>query len=879
MSRLEPSDQNVLKRSLDRLYQSNCKLILLAFIISAVLIENAQPLVIPDGYQDDATGVHLTSNTYPWISISLGHKIDKLVVHEKDKVVFIAADNDIFKYSRNLTLLDDTRRLKLKLILSGSPTNTNSSHIKILTLIEKSTDDLLLSCWQLRNSKLECALLKASDFRYSKLLWSNEPTSTATFTIDSHEQLKSLTSPRNPDDFIVTKSSRHPSTWDRPQRLTDPDTSGSHDSDTRSMSAIARFKLSKAPTFLYLDQKAVLPYRSRFQNFNLYYDYVYAFEYNDYTYFIVNDIRIRDPYNSLIRPSNDVGPDPLTHSVRLARICSNDTDFNSYTEISVVCNQVDGLYAKAAHLDISKSVPQLYIAFEKGDESTGAKKFMARSYLCSYLMELIESRFYSAVSGCQNGRESTHLLAKLHNQADHSPICQRNPSKDWCSSKTNPFIDGTSTIAEQSSSFDLQGMKDIEFVHSTSQSSNDVLFLGTGTGYLTKMTSVEDLLYTIDLRENKIAHYSPGDRYNQSFTSREQSARFGSTIESRANYVVSSRDIFAFTEAGDIKKFNMDSCNYYTSCNACLLNRDPLKCIWCGKSCSRRSDCPNDKISIESCPPVITSFRPSKGPISGATMLEISGENFGILDNRYLEIKIGSQFCELKTELSSYDRIFCYTKPVVEEFNATISVQVIEQGGRNGVDINGTARTEQPFYFKRVVVHGIDPREVLFGDEIEFVIHGQNMDAGRNRTLSLNDMKCTCPESTIKSDKIRCSLRTNTISRETDKTLNLTVKYVIDGFQQPIEVSKSSDGTELLSTLVIQASDLAQSINEEAQHDSGDHINWGSIVTLSLVLLTLLTCMIIIYIIRFDKFSGIKSKLTFPPDNEAIDHIPCDSAY
>jgi len=557
----------------------------------------------------------------------------------------------------------------------------------------------------------------------------------------------------------------------------------------------------------------------------------------------------------------------VQHSVRLARICNNDTDLNSYIEISVTCNNRFDLYAKAAHIDLRRSDnPQLYIVFEALEDGfVGVKKTQGKSFLCSYSIKLIEDLFNNAVSDCNNGRDFAHLLTKLHPETVYPPICQRNPSRDWCLSKTNPFIDGVSSEhpAREDSFLELEGMTGINFLHTVNyeQSTNNkvVHFVGTETGLLTKLSIDEEFFYTIDLNHWKIHHYQIGaDKFPQQFTSNETSTPLGFVVYNQAKYAVSSSDIIVATQSGVVHKIHMNSCSYYSSCNSCINIREPLDCVWCGDRCSMKSNCPEGQSYLSTCPPLIKSFSPNKGPVSGSTKIVIVGENFGSSQspNRMLRVRVGDNDCNLDSKLATNDQIVCYAPAVAHKRNATITVDVRDEYGY--INVNGTAHSAKDYVYDEVEVYGLTPASASITEATNLTVYGKNLDIGSNRTLSLANLNCPIIE--LSKSKIKCAFDPSQQDEMVAGEQNVTIEYSIDGHKQSL-IPRLVDGMNLSAALALKLDFKRQyPPDSSTEMSNGDLISLNNIILFIIVLaLVLLT---IVFVTRYDKFSLLNLKLS-----------------
>lgn len=768
------------------------------------------------------TSVSVTSS---WKIIPIAGQADNIISDDKNEAVFIAVDNYIYKYGVNE---------HLSLLLSTLPNATGSqsdvadtisrsdSINKILLIVRKSNPDLLFSCWQTRNFSLTCWLCKVNDLKVAPLLLTNNHGNQG-FKTDLDEHIKAFVSPGDTSSLLMVTS--RPTTL---QRLDSVDFLSNY---TR-LPAIGRFKITKNKYLLSLEQKSVLPYKSQMNNYDLYYDYICIFGNNEHTHFIINDIQ---------KPKNTSFSESTKHSVRLARVCNNDTELTSYTEISLACNNQNDIYAKVAYLDSSKDDSILYIVFETNPI---VRKSTPRTFICSYSMKLIEHIFHKAISDCNSGHQTSYLLAKLHTESIKQPlICNKNPSDDWCLSKTNPYIDGYSSKqyhVVEDNFIELKGISSVNFFYTTTQGaeSKGVHFIGTQTGLLTKFGTDEDLFYTIDLGKRKIKSYQIGGEKFSNILANETSAGRKET-----KYTIISRKIIA-TNLNELHSIDIDTCQYYNSCHACVTINDPLDCVWCGSICTRKSECSPGRQSNSTCPPLIRDFTPRSGPISGSTRLKIDGENFGTKQGS-LVVKLADQDCLLDRETSNSELIVCYVKPVDRSLNATISIDVSDESGY--IFSIGSATSAEPYRYVESKIYGLNTAYGVSKSNV--TIYGENLDVGSNRSVLIGDFECNIID--YNQDSINCM--TWQPSNHSDISNSQPLKVFIDGQQQSL-VPKPN-----LYTTFHFKDDVKQADNSISEPiDTGSSIN---LIFMLIILLAFVFLLLSLCLTRFDgQFPRLKIK-------------------
>lgn len=781
-------------------------------------------------------------NLAPWPSAQISSGADKIISDEKDESVYFTINNDIYKFNKELSQEYRGPVATSSKVTSGNETVSSS---KILSIVRKNNQGLLFSCWQVPDFTLRCWLNKLNDLgAKTPLLWSSENKG---FKTDTNDHLLALVNPTDSNDFLFLSSQM-----------------GHKDANSTQVSylpAISRFQMTKSPKFLLLEQKSVLQHNSPSSDVKLINEYIHAFYHKEHTYFILNEYR-----ESITAPKIK---DARNVNVRMAKICNNDFDLTSYTEISIICNNANNMMAKTAYLNVSKEEPTLYIIFESVNEATIKKSSERSSILCSYSMQIVEDMFNKAISECNNGYEASNLLAKFSPPSPHPTLCSRNPSpaNEWCTSKANPYIDGTSRRynLREDNYITLNGISSINFLHLAEQGADkkEVLFIGSSSGYLTKMNFDEDLFYTIDLNTNRIKDYRIGEK--TLFTANEDPR----TVDIRStNYVINNRNIVAITKAGRINQLDIDACHYYTTCHACLSTRDPLECAWCSGACSRRPNCESTTQSALSCPPIIKNFRPKKVPLLGTTKLTIEGENFATSKGR-LVVRLGNDDCVVDRASSTFETIECILKSRNQTSTAHIGIDVTDESSY--IYSNGTTESSEPLVFAKVVVFGLNPVSGPQTGGTLIDIYGENLDAGYNRSIFIGDLGCEV--TSIQTDKISCLTKSwdhRNISNIS--TLEHKLRVVIDDFAQPVE-SRSYFAGHNLSTNFVFIADQPSIVpigpmQIKPIEESLDTESFSYKFAFTIFAILVCATILIAYAFKKDKITQLRMKLSPEPPND-----------
>lgn len=805
----------------------------------------------------------LSNTRWPQVSLPINQPANSMIVDENDGSVFIAVNSDIFKLTNELKLATTTySNVTTTNNINEPKLSKNGQHDddlvnKLLSLFKFNNKDLLLSCWQAKNLNLKCWLNKVTDLRSSSLLfWGKEQTKA--FKIGQFDRFVAQITQNsdNNNDLLLTTSRLTPV-----DDVTNPDNSSLQ---VPQLPAISRFRIVnlKAIKHYSLDEISVLPYKNRINDFNLLFDYVYTFNYENHTYFILNDIQ-KPVTTSTISPSLINNSKDVKFYTRIARICNNDVDLTSYTEISLTCNNQVNIYSRVAYIDKSEaSSSSLHIIFEEPDEisPTMTRKLNSQTSLCSYSMSFIEDYFHEIITSCNKGNSASVLLNKMHLDSTNAPLCQSNPSDpaDWCTSKLNLYIDGTSSRYNvgPDTHINLGNLAHVNFLYTIKQGPKKVLFIGTKTGHLTKMGFDDEPYYTVDLNNNHVENYRVDEKFKPKNTINETL----DISKGITHYSTGSRYIYSVNRRGQVSQLDIDACYYYQNCRACLGTRDPLECVWCGGVCSKKQDCGAYQPFTLTCPPSIRRFHPSKIPLSGNTRLKIEGDNFGTASASKLAVKLGNEECSLIREISTSEVLYCLVRPNVSSVaaNVTLNVEVLDESTH--IYSNGSSNATYPVRILPVDIFGLHPTYGYQTGDNVITIYGENLDAGLNRTVLLGKTRCQITK--FQSDSITCIAKAGNsqgdeIRNQTIENQNLRV--FIDETEQPLRLKDQFDGYNLSSFYRFEL--LRDDVSNVPYDGSETSELESSHIGLQLFLIALLIILsVVIYVYRA-KISFLKLKI------------------
>ncbi|XP_034935883.1 plexin-B [Chelonus insularis] len=301
--------------------------------------------------------------------------------------------------------------------------------------------------------------------------------------------------------------------------------------------------------------------------------YVYGFNASDYAYFVLVQKQ------SYLPEQEELG-----YVSRLARTCINDSNYDSYTEVTLQCivdtdngtqqiyNLVQDAKVAAAGSDLARQLgigvgdPVFVSVFSPSKGITNEP--LPRSALCVYSLQDIETKFNENIYMCFNGsiryRNMGYISGPI--QDGECPVAGTTGNYlNFC--EVGLKISGVSPIVGRSvlqfpDSF-------ITSITIANTEAHTVAFLGTNDGVLKKvlLSGSESLVYESVVVDS-------GQRLMSDMVLSPQGEYL---------YVLSS---------SKISKVKVEHCSDYTSCSTCLDAKDPY-CGWCSleKRCTIRGAC------------------------------------------------------------------------------------------------------------------------------------------------------------------------------------------------------------------------------------------------------------------------------------------------
>ncbi|GAB0093919.1 Plexin_cytopl domain-containing protein [Sergentomyia squamirostris] len=298
-------------------------------------------------------------------------------------------------------------------------------------------------------------------------------------------------------------------------------------------------------------------------------NYVYGFSSERFSYFLTTQLK----HNSHSAPREYIS--------KLVRICQDDSNYYSYTEIPIDCiseaaggtkyNLVQAAYVGkpgsdlAENLSITQQDDVLFAVFSVGN----GNRTTNRSALCVYSLKAIRRKFMQNIKACFNGN-GPRGLDFISPNMQCVPTKLQTISEDFCGLDVNSPLGGEQPIAAiPVVLFNVP----LTAVAATRTSGYTVVFIGTARGHLKKIV-VESATSAIEYADLVIDE--------------------GSSVNPDMHFDTHQMNIYVMTER-KVSKVRVNDCTMYHTCMECLSAHDPY-CGWCSleNKCTLRSNCQDD---------------------------------------------------------------------------------------------------------------------------------------------------------------------------------------------------------------------------------------------------------------------------------------------
>ncbi|XP_066903023.1 plexin-A2 isoform X1 [Halyomorpha halys] len=348
-------------------------------------------------------------------------------------------------------------------------------------------------------------------------------------------------------------------------------------------------------------------------------NYVYGFASEGFSYFLTTQMR-------------HSGPSPFIS--KLVRVCHDDENYYSYTEIPIECidsegkkyNLVQAGYVGkpgsdlASNLGITAQDDVLFAVFSESEqpEGEGSSKPSQFSALCVYSLKAIRRKFMQNIKTCFTGSGNRGLDFI---SPSHGCILTKLQTigEDFCGLDVNTPLGGETPMTVVPV---LLVNQHLTAVAATSTGDYTVVFLGTANGRLKKVV-VESSTSAIEYGNDLVNENSP--------------------VNADLHFDSQMMHLYVMTER-QVAKVKVQDCSVYNTCLDCLGAKDPY-CGWCSleNKCSLKSDCQDAGkdvlywISYKSgkCT-TITSVAPYQIQRTTARTLDLVIENLPSLSGQFL---------------------------------------------------------------------------------------------------------------------------------------------------------------------------------------------------------------------------------------------------
>ncbi|XP_044766008.1 plexin-A4 [Coccinella septempunctata] len=318
---------------------------------------------------------------------------------------------------------------------------------------------------------------------------------------------------------------------------------------------------------------------------------------------------------------------------KLVRVCHDDENYYSYTEIPIDCiseaqggrkyNLVQAAYVGKAGSDLASDLgitaqdDVLFAVFSES-EPANSNKPSDLSALCVYSLKAIRRKFMQNIKSCFSGKGQRGLDFISPSLTCVSTKLQ-TIAEDFCGLDVNTPLGGEQPMSAIPV---LLFNTRLTAVAATSTGDFTVVFIGTATGHLKKVV-VESSTSALEYGDITVEENSPVNA----------DLRLDSQL----------MHLYVMTEK-KVSKVKVQECRVYRNCLECLGAKDPY-CGWCSleNKCSLRSDCqdaakdPLYWISYKSgrCT-TITSVIPNQLQRTTARTLDLIIDNLPSLSGHFL---------------------------------------------------------------------------------------------------------------------------------------------------------------------------------------------------------------------------------------------------
>ncbi|CAF4667346.1 unnamed protein product [Rotaria sp. Silwood1] len=430
-------------------------------------------------------------------------------------------------------------------------------------------------------------------------------------------------------------------------------------------------------------------------------EYIYGFDYQQYTYYILK-------------------------TSRLARLCQASIAMHlTYEEIPLInCQNASSLITGAFHS--FENFDYLYIIYE--------------NTICIYTMNEIIRAFKSSKIQCQMG--IGYRLAHIIDTDETRPMCEKTIEQNlteinectWQPHRTNTYMDGiVGAVGEKL----YQTMK-INVTIRLIFTQDNIVIIGTNQRHVLKF--IRHNQTTLFFLHEAIYH-------NEPFNSQ---------------YVVDNEhESLIFAVGTKLHRYAYNSCSLYDTCQSCVGSRryDSKPCIWFDGKCSLSS---NSLINDRGCPPSIYQIQPMNANVNQEEItLTITGSFEGIQADlikvlvKFSLLNQNEFFCTIQTVQN--ESLTCNLIIPKQEVEGIISVNIKPNRmlSVGDTDISGSIEHQEKFHVyipKPVLIPDYGP--AIGGTQIR--IRNLNLDLNSSIKVFLGNAECSISKYDYSIDEIEC---------------------------------------------------------------------------------------------------------------------------
>ncbi|XP_017776948.1 PREDICTED: plexin-B [Nicrophorus vespilloides] len=295
--------------------------------------------------------------------------------------------------------------------------------------------------------------------------------------------------------------------------------------------------------------------------------YVYGFNATDYAYFVI-----------VQKQSHLPGQEEQGYVSRLARICTNDENYNTYTEVTLQCANGEQKYnlvqdaklatagsAMASAIGVQEGALVLVAVFRPAKGITNEPQ--SQSALCFYPLRDIEAKFNENIHMCFNGSVKYRNMGYV----------------------SGPIQDGKCPSAGNAGNVPSFCDAGLKISGATPIVSNAALTFNTSLSSVSTASTghhVLAFLGTMDGRIKKVILSAPTPaEYEEVLVDPGKAILPDTALSPNGNYLY-------VLSTSKISKIKVEHCSSYTNCSSCLESKDPY-CGWCSleKRCTIRGAC------------------------------------------------------------------------------------------------------------------------------------------------------------------------------------------------------------------------------------------------------------------------------------------------